>query len=72
MRFAATLAVVLGVIVSTASAADIGVSGKKLIIVDKTTLASRAKVVFVAKDKAAGSADSTCSCCDSGCISTRE
>jgi hypothetical protein len=37
-----------------ALAADIGVSGKKLIIVDKTTAASRAKVVYVSKDKAAG------------------
>jgi hypothetical protein len=35
-------------------AADIGVTGKKLIIVDKTATASRAKVVYVSKDKAAG------------------
>jgi hypothetical protein len=48
--------VVIGslLVVTQAMAADIGVTGKKLIIVDKSTLASKAKVVYVSKDKAAG------------------
>ena len=42
----------LGVFVGsgTARAADISIIGKKLIIVDKLTLANKAKAVFVAKD----------------------
>ena len=35
-----------------ASAADLGVAGRKLIVVDKVTAASKAKVVFVAKGDA--------------------
>jgi hypothetical protein len=56
MRVSRALAVVIGsvLVVAQAMAADIGVAGKKLIIVDKSTLASRAKVVYVSKDKGAG------------------
>jgi hypothetical protein len=45
-------AIALGAVASMA--ADIGVTGKKLIIVDKTTAAFRAKIVYVSKDNAAG------------------
>jgi hypothetical protein len=38
----------------SASAAEIGVIGKKFIIVDKLTAASKAKLVYVSKDQAAG------------------
>ena len=56
MRVSTALGVVVGasLVVSHALAADIAVTGKKLIIVDKTTTASRAKVVYVSKDRTAG------------------
>jgi hypothetical protein len=44
------LAIALGAGVSMA--ADIGVGGKKLIIVDKSFLASKAKVVYVSPGNA--------------------
>lgn len=37
-----------------ASAADIGVVPKKLVVVDKLAVAGKAKLVFVSKDTAAG------------------
>jgi hypothetical protein len=39
---------------STAGAADLGVVPTKLIVVDKLTAASKAKLVYVSKDQAAG------------------
>jgi hypothetical protein len=49
---ATTVAMVLatGLSASVAGAADIGIVGLKLIILDKNAAASKAKVVFVAKD----------------------
>jgi hypothetical protein len=47
-----TLAIALGA--GSSMAADIGVAGKKLIVVDKVTAALRAKVVYVSKDAGAG------------------
>jgi hypothetical protein len=44
-----------------ASAADIGVTGKKLIVIDKLVAASKAKVVYVSKDTTAGITKGTAS-----------
>jgi hypothetical protein len=53
VRIAAAVIVALGMIAAgVAHAADIPVASKKLIIVDKTVLATKAKAVFVAKDPA--------------------
>lgn len=48
-----TSVLVGALLASTVSAADIGVIPTKLIVVDKTAVASKAKAVFVAKDAAA-------------------
>jgi hypothetical protein len=53
MKTRIVLAMALCVTLS-ASAAEIGVIGKKFIIVDKLTAASKAKLVYVSKDQAAG------------------
>jgi hypothetical protein len=41
-------------LVGSSRAADIGVVGLKLIVVDKVTAAGKAKAVFVSKDKTNG------------------
>ena len=53
MKTRIVLVMALCVTVS-ASAAEIGVIGKKFIIVDKVTTAGKAKIVYVSKDQTAG------------------
>ena len=57
-RSGSALALLIGLVAAIAAgdvrATDVGVAARKLIVIDKTVLASSAKVVYVAKDKAAG------------------
>jgi hypothetical protein len=57
-----------GLVAGSAMAADITCDGKKLIIVDKLTKASKAKVVFVSKDQACGITKGTSTSTDAGVI----
>jgi hypothetical protein len=58
-----------GLIASSAIAADILCDGKKLIVVDKLTAASKAKAVFVSKDQACGITKGTSASLDTAVIS---
>jgi hypothetical protein len=58
-----------GLMASSAMAADILCDGKKLIIVDKLTAASKAKAVYVSKDQACGISKGTSTSTDTAVIS---
>jgi hypothetical protein len=58
-----------GLMASSAMAADILCDGKKLIIVDKLTTASKAKAVYVSKDQACGISKGTSTSTDTAVIS---
>jgi hypothetical protein len=60
--------VVAGFVAGSAMAADITCDGKKLIIVDKLTKASKAKVVFVSKDQTCGITKGTSTTTDTAVI----